>query len=193
MLSLQREHQDNKRTNNMADWRNFYIRKMGTGNLTKESVLDFGIWCKAIPFKLMDKVKQPPSRSWNDQHGVDEFIPAGGLFIDAYTMKVEFGCKKMSAMHDGSTTIPAVTDVRSNVATFINFLRTSGMMMLYSSYTGIGRQNVRLESINDNAKWKNQDGELWLIFEVVFKVCDPITDITASDMGITGSSSSSSD
>ena len=172
----------------MADWRNFYIKKMGTGNPTKESVLDFGIWCKTIPFKIMEKVKQPPSRSWNDQHGVDEFIPDGGLYLDAYTMKVEFGCKKMKQLHDGSTTIPAVTDVRSKVATFIEFLRTSGMMMLYSSYTGIGRQNVRLESINDNAKWKNQGGEQWLIFEVVFKINDPYTDITLSS-----SSSSSSD
>ena len=172
----------------MADWRNFYIKKMGTGNPTKESVLDFGIWCKTIPFKIMEKVKQPPSRSWNDEHGTDEFIPSGGLMIDAYSMKVEFGCKKMKQLHDGSTNIPAVTDVRSKVATFIEFLRTSGMMMLYSSYTGIGRQNVRLESINDNAKWKNQGGEQWLIFEVVFKVNDPYTDITLSS-----SSSSSSD
>lgn len=172
----------------MADWRNFYIKKMGTGNPTKESVLDFGIWCKTIPFKIMEKVKQPPSRSWNDEHGTDEFIPEGGLMLDAYTMKVEFGCKKMKQLHDGSTNIPAVTDVRSKVATFIEFLRTSGMMMLYSSYTGIGRQNVRLDSIGDNAKWKNQGGEQWLIFEVVFKVNDPYTDITLSS-----SSSSSSD
>ena len=172
----------------MAEWRNFYIKKMGTGNPTKESVLDFGVWCKTIPFKIMEKVKQVPSRSWHDQHGVDEFIPEGGLMLDAYTMKVEFGCKKMKQLHDGSTNIPAVTDVRSKVATFVEFLRTSGMMMLYSSYTGIGRQNVRLESINDNAKWKNQGGEQWLIFEVVFKVNDPYTDITLSS-----SSSSSSD
>lgn len=168
----------------MADWRNFYIRKMGTGNPTKESVLDFGIWCKTIPFKIMDKVKQPPSRQWHDEHGTEEFIPTGGLLLDAYTMKVEFGCKKMKAMHDGSTTIPAINDVRSKVATFIEYLRTSGMLMLYSSYTGIGRQKVRLDSINDNAKWKNEGGQQWLIFEVVFKVNDPATNITASDMGL---------
>lgn len=174
----------------MADWRNFYIKTMDSTYPAKESVYDFGIWCKSIPFKIMDKVKQPPSRSFHDEHGVIEFIPTGGLKLDAYTMKVEFGCKKMRATHDGSTYIPAVNDVRSKVVEFINYLRTGGMLMLYSTYTGIGRQNVRLDSINDNAKWKNEGGVQWLIFEVTFKVNDPITDITASDMGIVSSSSS---
>jgi hypothetical protein len=53
------------------------------------------------------------------------------------------------------------------------------MMKMYSSHTRIGRQKVRLESVSDNAKWKTDDeGKEFLVFEVTFKVNDPVTDIT---------------
>ena len=177
----------------MAKWRNFYLRKMGTdtNNLpypTYESVSAWGVWCKDIPFKIYDKAKEPAKRSWPDEHGDEEFIPSGGLFMEAYTMKVEFGCKKMSQMHDGSTTISAVNDVRAKVGSFLQYLRQSGMLQMYSSHTRIGRQDVRFESCDDDAKWVVQDGVEFLVFEVTFKVNDPVTDITLSN-----SSSSSSD
>ena len=84
-------------------------------------------------------------------------------------MKVEFGCKKMSS----------VNDVRQKVGLFLKYLHESGMMKMYSSHTRIGRQKVRLESVSDNAKWKTDDeGNEYLVFEVTFKVNDPVTDIT---------------
>ena len=51
-------------------------------------------------------------------------------------------------------------------------------MKLYSSYTRIGRQNVRLDSVSDNATWKTDDEGEFLVFEVTFNVGDPKTDIT---------------
>lgn len=157
----------------MSTWRNFYLQKMGTGSNGSaypvcESVAKWGVWCKDIPFKILDKVKDPAKRTWPDEHGDDEYIPSDGLYLEAYSMKIEFGCKKMSG----------VNDVRQKVGEFLEYLRSSGMMKLYSSHTRIGRQNVRLESVSDSAKWKSNDNEEFLVFEVTLKVNDPKTDIT---------------
>lgn len=172
--------QDNKRGKLMEKWQNFFLQRMGTDENGQaypvcESVTAFGIFCKDIPFKVMDKVKDPAKRTWNDEHGDDEYIPDGGLYLESYTMKVEFGCKRIDTSEKYSIT---VDDVRNKVTAFIKYLRESGMMNLYSSYTRIGRQNVRLDSVSDSAKWKSDDNTEFLIFEATFKVNDPVTDIT---------------
>ena len=157
----------------MEKWRNFFLQRMGkdgNGNAYPvcESVATWGIWCKNIPFKLFDRVKAPAKRTWYDEHGDDEYIPKEGLYLEAYTMKVEFGCKKMSS----------VNDVRQNVGQFLAYLQSSGHMKLYSSHTRIGRQDVRLDSVSDNATWKTDAEGEFLIFEVTLNVADPKTDIT---------------
>jgi len=163
----------------MDKWRNFYLQKMeGSNNPVKESVAAWGIYCKDIPFKLFDKVKAPAKRTWNDEHGDDEYISSDGLYLEAYTMRVEFGCKKM----DNPT---SVTDVRVKVGDFLKYLRTSGHLKMYSSHTKIGRQYVRLESISDSAKWKSDESGEYLIFEVTLKVNDPVTDITYDNSNLT--------
>lgn len=156
----------------MEKWQNFFLQLMGTDEEGHpypvcESVNEWGIFCKNIPFKIFDKVKEPASRSWHDEDGDDEYIPDDGLRLESYKMKIELACKK-----GGST-----NDVRSNIGTFLNHLKL-GLFKLYSSYTRVGRQNVRLESISDNAKWKSDENGEYLIFEVTFKVNDPVTDIT---------------
>lgn len=156
----------------MGKWNNFFLQRMGGGYSVCESVATWGIWCKTIPFKIMDKVKDPAKRTWYDEHGDDEYISSDGLFLEAYTMKVEFGCKKVNSSK------ASVADVRQKVGTFLEYLRTAGMMKLYSSYTRIGRQEVRLESVSDNAKWVSDENGEFLIFEVTFKVNDPVTDVT---------------
>lgn len=160
----------------MEKWQNFFLQKMGSGsNPVKESVAAWGIYCKDIPFKIFDKVKEPAKRTWYDEHGDDEYIPSTGLYLEAYTMKVEFGCKKTKT----------ITDVRKKVGEFLEYLRSSGHMKMYSSYTRIGRQNVRLESVSDNAKWKTDDEGEFLIFEVTLNVADPKTDIKMTNGTLT--------
>lgn len=159
----------------MEKWRNFYLQKMGSGNDLKESVAAWGVWCKEIPFKIFDKVKAPAKRTFHDEHGDSEYIPSEGLYLESYTMKIEFGCKKM-------TTPNSVTDVRTKVGDFLKYLRSSGHMMMYSSHTRIGRQYVRLDSVSDNATWKvDDDGNEFLVFEVTLNVADPMTDIELSN------------
>lgn len=158
----------------MEKWQNFFLQRMGTDDGSQpypvcESVNEWGIFCKKIPFKIFDKVKEPASRSWHDEDGDDEYIPEDGLKLESYKMKVELACKK-----GGS-----IDDVRDNIGTFLNHLKL-GLFKLYSSYTRIGRQDVRLDSISDSAKWKSDENGEYLIFEVTFKVNDPVTDVVLS-------------
>lgn len=157
----------------MEKWRNFFLQKMGTGSSINESVGKWNIYCKDIPFKIFNQAKAPAKRTWFDEHGDEEYIPSEGLYIEAYSIKVEFGCKCKEDTIDASR-----EGVRENVKAFVKFLRESGMLMMYSSHTGVGRQNVRFESIDDSTKWSQGDDGWWyLIFSVTFKVNDPVTEI----------------
>ena len=165
----------------MKNWQNFYLQRMGVdGNDNAypvcESVSTWGVWCKEIPFKIADKVKEPAKRTWYDEHGDDEYIPNSGLFMEAYTIKIEFGCKIVTG-DKVETYGTSVDDVRANVGEFLTYLRTAGMMKMYSTYTRIGRKEVRLSSIGDKAWKSKEDGQEYLVFEVEFKVNDPVTDI----------------
>ncbi len=165
----------------MEKWQNFFLQLMGTDEAgvpypVNESVNKFGIFCKDIPFKIFDKVKAPAKRSFYDEDGDEEYISSEGLKLEAYTMKVEFACKKLEG-NDSTKFGTSVDDVRAKVGTFLNHLK-QGMFNLYSSYTRIGRQNVRLESVSDQAVWKSDDNGEYLCFEVTFKVNDPVTDVT---------------
>ena len=160
----------------MERWQNFYLQSInGTDKSVYESTNKWGVWCKDIPFKIFDKVKAPAKRTWNDEDGDDEYIPSDGLYLEAYMMKVEFGCKKTKT----------ISDVRTKVGEFLEYLRASGHMKMYSTYTRIGRQNVRLDSVSDNAKWKSDGESEFLIFEVTFKVNDPKTNITLNNGALT--------
>lgn len=167
----------------MANWQNFYLQKMGVdgqGNAYPicESVATWGIFCKEIPFALAGSAKSPAKNEWYDEHGVEEYISPTGLYMDAYDMTVKFGCKAIvSGSHEASVFNVSVESVRANVAAFIEYLRTSGMMKMYSSYTGVGRQDVRLDSYDDG-DWVNDNGVEMLVFDIKFKVNDPITEIT---------------
>ena len=173
----------------MEKWRNFLLQKMGedengTPYAVHESVETWGVWCKDIPFRPVSKVKEPARRTWHDEHGDDEYISVDGLYMESYEMKVEFGCKKMDKIEADGATISAITDVRSKVAAFISYLRESGMMKMYSTYTRTGRQSVRFVSYEDSAKWVSEDNQEFLIFSISFKVNDPVTEVTGAEIGL---------
>lgn len=166
----------------MEKWQNFFLQLMGTDETgapypVNESVNKWGIFCKEIPFKIWEKVKDPAKRSWHDEDGDDEYAPKDGFKLEAYTMKVTFACKKITDTDAEKYGINAIDDVRNKIGTFLNHLRL-GMFNLYSSYTRIGRQKVRLDSVSDSSKWKSDENGEYLIFELTFKVNDPVTDVT---------------
>ena len=70
-----------------------YMQKESDGAVVIDTISSFGLYCMDIPFKVADSVKEPVSRDWHDEDGVDEYIPKEGLRMSAYEMDVKFGFK----------------------------------------------------------------------------------------------------
>ena len=152
-------------------YKGIYFQKQAEGAGVKESLADFGIWCKDFPFKLYGEVKDLASTDWADEDGTDEFIPAE-LKLKAYDVDVEFGYKG------------AMDTANEKIRNFLDYLtgrgETGATLKVYDSYTRIGRQNVRVLKVSDDLFVRNtSEGDI-LTFNVTFRVNDPVTDITLS-------------
>lgn len=149
-----------------------YIQKTKANSPIKETIADFDIYCADMPFKLFAEAKDPSKRDWFDEHGEDEYIPNGGIKLKSYTMDVKFCCKgeKYSA--------------NAKIQKFLNYLtgldNTGAEMMMYCTWTKIGRTGIRFDKLSDKADLvRDEDGDT-LVFTVTFKVNDPVTDIILS-------------
>lgn len=147
-----------------------YIQKMKEGAAAKETVADFDIYCAEIPFRLFVEAKDPSKRDWMDEHGDDEYIPDSGLKLKAYTMDVKFCCKgdKFSS--------------NAKIQKFVEYLTgmdgSGAVMMMYCTWTKIGRRGIRFDKLNDKAELvRDGDGDT-LVFTITFKVNDPVSNIT---------------
>ena len=141
------------------------LRKMPSGTAV-DTQTAYGIVCKEFPFKLFGEVKELPAHTWPDEkNGADEYIP------QRLYMKVEFAYK--------GTRDSANTAIRN----FLNYLTGNdgiggAELMVYDTYTRIGRQKVRyISADNDMFVRNDHDGDVFT-FSVNFRVNDPMTDIT---------------
>ena len=147
------------------------FKKMKNDALVVDTLDSWGIVCKDFPFKMYGEAKELPSNDWKDEDGEDEYVPSV-LPIASYEMEVEFAYKG-----DANS---ANVKIRS----FLDYLtgRDGGgaEMMVYDTYTMIGRQHVRLVSVSDDVFYRQEsDGDV-VVFAVTFKVNDPMTDIKLS-------------
>lgn len=146
-----------------------YFKKTKNDALTVDTYDRWGIVCKEFPFKLYGEAKELPSYDWKDMDGEDEYIP-DTLPIAAYELEVEFVYK--GEMNTANT----------NIKGFLDYLTgrdgTGAELMVYDTYTRIGRQGVRFVSVEDDITWRQEEGGDVVVFVVTFKVNDPVTDIT---------------
>lgn len=154
----------------MSNYYRIFIQKESDGAPVVDTIADFGLYCSEIPFRLAVKAKEPSSNNWNDEDGLDEYIPADGVRLEAYEMEVEFSFKgdKFSA--------------NTHLEKFLKYVTgkdgSGGLMKMYCEYTGIGRRGIRFSELKDDAKLvRSEDGDI-LVFKVVFKVNDPITSVS---------------
>ena len=144
------------------------MQKMKQGSPVKDSLRDFGIVCTSIPFIPCEETKELPTRDWPGENGEDTYIPEK-LPVSAYDMEVEL-CYK-----GGLGT--CYTKIRS----FLDYLKgndgSGAALKIYSPFTGIGRQNVYFKSMGDIEFGKSNIDEV-LTFSLVFRVTDPVTDIS---------------
>ncbi|WP_065218448.1 MULTISPECIES: hypothetical protein [Butyricimonas] len=150
-------------------YKGIYFQKEKEGSLVKESVSDFGIWCKDFPFKIHGDAKELANTEWSDEDGDDEFIP-DVIRLKSYEISVEFAYKGVSG------------SANEKIRDFLDYLTgrdgSGASLKVYDSFTGIGRKNVRFMSVSQDGEYVRSDaeGDVFL-FKVTFKVNDPVTDI----------------
>lgn len=146
-----------------------FFKKMSDDALAVDTFDRWGIVCKEFPFKLYGEAKELPSHDWKDEDGDDEYVP-DELKIASYEMDVEFVYK--GEMNTANT----------NIKDFLDYLTgrggTGAELMVYDTYTKIGRQHVRFVKVDDDVFWRSEGNEDVVVFVVTFKVNDPVTDIT---------------
>ena len=150
-------------------YKGIYFQKEKENSLVKESVSDFGIWCKDFPFKIHGEAKELANTEWAGKDGDDEFIP-DVIRLKSYEISVEFAYKG-----EFETANKKIND-------FLNYLTgrdgSGASLKVYDSFSGIGRQNVRFMSVSQDGEYtrNKSEGDIFL-FKVTFKVNDPVTDI----------------
>lgn len=145
------------------------FKKMKDGAPVVDTLDNWGIVCKDFPFRLYGEAKELPSHDWKDEDGDDEYIP-DELRISAYEIDVEF-------VYKGE-----VETANTNIKAFLDYLTgrggTGAELMVYDTYTKIGRQGVRFVSVDEDVFFRQTDYGDVVVFSVTFKVNDPVTDIT---------------
>lgn len=154
----------------------FYIQKMpnaaGETYPAYESGEQFDVYVRegGLPFIIRGEVKDLPQNDWYDEDGVEEYVPESGLYMKSYDMEVEF-------IYKGANYTS-----KSKMTEFFNYLTgrdgTGGLFKIYSTYTCIGRQNVRLKSIDDDPEFVMDDDIEVLAVKVTLQVNDPVTEVT---------------
>ncbi|MCR5077398.1 MAG: hypothetical protein K6A82_05090 [Prevotella sp.] len=158
-----------------------YIQKTKAGSTVKETIADFDIYCANIPFKLFVEAKEPSKSDWMDEHGDDEYIPESGLKLKGYTREEKLCCK---GGQDSS---------RVKIDKFLKYLTgmdgTGTEMKIYCTWTGISRQGMRFDKLDDNAELAREDNEEILVLKVTFKAYNSVGNVSPqydNDKQVTG-------
>lgn len=143
------------------------FQKMKDGSGVKDSLTDFGVVCTNIPFMPKGEAKELAKNDWPDESGEDTYIPEV-IPTQAYDWEIEMAYK--GALKSCYTNIKAFTDYLTGRD------GSGGAMKVYSSYTGVGRQNVHYQNIGDFEFTKSNIDEV-LTFTLTLRVTDPDTDV----------------
>ena len=146
-----------------------YFKKMKNDALVVDTLDNWGIVCKEFPFVLYSEAKELPVNEWHDEDGDDEYIPEE-LKLSSYEVEVEF-------VYKGD-----VNTANAKIKGFLDYLTgkdgTGAELMVYDTYTRIGRQRVRYVGVDEDITWRQEESGDVMVFVVTFKVNDPVTDIT---------------
>lgn len=123
----------------------------------------FGLYIKHSPFSLRPKPKNIISQKWQDEEGDDVYIP-DKVYHEPYEVELQF----IYLRNDDFA--------NENINAFIKEVEGK-WLMIYDSYTRIGRQGVYMIECQDDPTFRRRDTD-YVSFKVKFKVNDPDTDIT---------------
>ena len=166
----------------ISDYRSFYIQ-FATGNAL-DVLTTFSVVVKTHDYPMAYKVKEPYKNQWKDENGDDEYIGTNGLYIEAFTFKLE--CAMFAK---GVSMDTAIADLNEGIRAFRAVL-SNGFFKTYDSWTGFGFKDVRLSEFPDPGQdaYDVVDGMARVIFNVSLKVNDPVTHMVKSGNNIVDAS-----
>lgn len=129
----------------------------------------WGLVAKSNPFPLLPTPKEPYKNEWLDEEGNDEYVAE--MHYESFEFDVEFYIKTKGENSEAT--------LRSQIDGFFGHIK-SGNLLIYDSYTGLGRKDVRYAGYSEGSFKRKMDGsDKWsrAIFTITFKVNDPITRI----------------
>lgn len=161
----------------LKNWAPFYIQRN-----TDASAIDiqtqYGVTIKVHEYPSKRKVKQPYKVDWKDQHGDDEYCDY--LFYEAFKLTLECVILTKEANSSASR-----QEIKAQIRNFENAI-AQGEFKIYDDYTKFGFRKVRIDEFPQIADdgFKNFDGRCRLIFKMVLKVNDPVTNMVMSNGNI---------
>ena len=154
----------------IRDYAPFYIQRA-----SDVSAIDirttYGIIIKDSGYPMQRKVKPPYKNDWKDRSGDDEWNASLQYEAFEYT----FECAIFSTAANSST---ARQDLKNAVRTFQNAIK-DGEFKIWSEWSKFGFQKVRIEEFPDpgSSGFSEFDGHCRLIFKMIVKINDPVTEM----------------
>lgn len=158
----------------ISDYAPFYIQR-DTDATAVNIQTAYGITVMVHEYPSKRKVKQPYKNDWKDQHGDDEYTDH--LFYEAFTITAK--CVIFTLEQDSDT---ARAELKKQVRNFQNAI-AQGEFRIYDDWTKFGFQKVRIDEFREITQgsfsaWNNR---CRLIFDVVLKINDPVTNMVLSE------------
>lgn len=162
---------------NISNYAPFYIQRTGDAGAINIQTT-YGITVMVHEYPLMRKVKEPYKNDWKDRNGDDEWNTV--LKYEAFNLTLKCVIFTLNA-----TAATARAEMKTAVRNFQNAIM-NGEFKIWDDWTKFGFQKVRVEEFPSISEedFDELDGHCRLIFDVVLKVNDPITDMVLSNGSI---------
>lgn len=157
----------------ISDYAPFYIQRDTDASAVNIQTA-YGVTVMVHEYPSKRKVKTPYKNDWKDQHGDDEYTDY--LFYEAFTLDVKCVILTNEANADTSR-----AEIKAQVRNFQNAI-AQGEFKIYDAWTKFGFRKVRIDEFQQISEgdFDNIDGHCRLIFTMVLKVNDPITNMVLS-------------
>lgn len=148
----------------IINYKPFYIQA-DKDSVAKDTT-EWGLVAKVNPYPILPNPKAPYNNDWNDENGHDEWCEV--MHYEPIEFSVSFYIKTFD-----SKDALAEETMRMQIDAFFSHIK-NGEFKIFDSYNGIGRKKVRYAGYSEESFKRRKD---WAtaIFEVKFKVNDPIT------------------
>ena len=154
----------------IINYKPFYIQR-DTDATAVNIQTAFGVTVIVTEYPSKRKVKEPYKVSWKDQHGDDEYCDY--LFYEAITLKLRCAIFTREANSETSR-----AEIKKQIRNFQNAI-AQGEFRIWSDWTKYGYRKVRISEFSEisDGNFSNWDGRCRLIFDMLLKVNDPITNM----------------